>query len=579
MTAPQTGRSPIHSVVIHGHFYQPPRDDPWTGLVGREPSAAPDHDWTARIERECYAPLAGVRPASPSDGPIGNLFAALSFNVGANLCEWLQRSAPDTYAAILGADRRSARRFAGHGNAIAMPYDHIILPLATRRDKVTEVRWGMADFTRRFGRAPGGMWLPETAVDEETLNVLASEGIRFTILAPHQIENPPDDGLPVAFATSGGRTLALFTYDGPAAGEIAFGELLADPTGAALAARLAPNHAAPVPPDGDAVTAIATDGETFGHHHRLGGRALAGAVARLRANHAVRLENFASILARHPPTRAGRIRADTSWSCPHGIERWRSNCACHVGPVTAEEHRWRAPLRAALDWLAAQLHETFEREGAQFFDGPWGVRDGYGAVVAGDGDVLRDHVLARLRPAVRATADATAYVRARELLELERSALRMFTSDGWFFDAITGIEVQLLLRAAAHALGLAGVGAGAVREEFLKRLVGDDRSGAPAVPLVPDPDASDRRALAQAAAGIVRVRTIAPQLRETRIGQYDVSVPRTEPDDTVRLEHRRTGRTDRIVVADEAQDVPEREAAFLDLAKQIGVGPAHMTSA
>ena len=220
----------IRSVVIHGHFYQPPREDPWLGQVAAEPSAAPFHDWNERIEQECYRAVVAARLYAP-DGRIArivNTLASISFNFGPTLLEWLEREAPGTYAAVLEADRSSRARHEGHGNAIAMPYHHAILPLASRRDKVTEVRWGIADFRRRFGREPVGMWLPETAVDPETLDVLAAEGMRFTILAPHQVEHAPAGGSPAWYRTPGGRSIGLFVYDGAISHDVAFGTLLKD---------------------------------------------------------------------------------------------------------------------------------------------------------------------------------------------------------------------------------------------------------------------------------------------------------------------------------------------------------------
>jgi alpha-amylase/alpha-mannosidase (GH57 family) len=576
----------VRSIVVHCHFYQPPREDPWLGLIERETSAAPDHDWNARIARQCYGPLAGIGIASDS---ADNVFGSVSFNVGPTLFEWLEREAPDVYAAILAADRRSARRFGGHGNAIAMPYDHVILPLASRRDKVTEVRWGIADFTRRFGRAPEGMWLPETAVDDETLDVLAVEGIRFTILAPHQLENAPSDGLPVSFTGSSGRSIAVFTYDGAVAADVAFGHLLADPTGEALATRLASTGASGEAGE-DSVIAIATDGETYGHHHLAGAAALAGALSWLRTRPDVKLENFASILARTTTRREGRIRSQTSWSCPHGIERWRSGCACRVGPATPGGQRWRAPLRDALDGLAIRLNETFEREGAALFVDPWTARDGYGTVVAQDGDALRDYALSRLRRPPADGIESAELVRARELLELERSVLRMFTSCAWFFDQVTGIETRLVLRIAAHAMGLAGVES--YRTEFLSRLRGADDSAAAAIALVPRGDESYAHAVTRAVAGFAAVRGIVPQLGATRVGWFDVT--RTDAGDVVAAGNRRTGRTAHatsvtlhsaghpivtvrlLVGAGDGSvltvgDLPEREAAFLRLGQEIGV--------
>ena len=367
------------SVVIHGHFYQPPRDDPRTGIVPLEPNAAPDHDWNERIERECYAPVAP-------------LLTSLSFDYGPTLLDWMEQHAPETYAAVLAADRAS-------GNAVAMPYHHVILPLCSRRDKTTEVRWGIADFQRRFGRTPEGMWLPETAVDHETLDVLAEEGIRFTVLAPHQVE--------------GGRSgrcrgVALFTYDGGLSHGVAFGPLVNDANAWLEALSRA---------QGDLI-AIATDGETYGHHHKGGVATLASIVEVLKT------ENFASVLEREPPVDDVRLVSPSSWSCPHGVERWRAECGCRAAPERNTQQRWRAPLRAALDWLSEEIRGAFERE-------------------------------------------------ARELpTALEHQLLRMFTSCGWFFDDIAGIESVIVLRSAARAIELAGPPAEQARLEagLLERL-------------------------------------------------------------------------------------------------------------
>ena len=433
----------VRSIVIHGHFYQPPREDPWLEEVPREPSAAPFHDWNERIERECYRAVVAARRYAP-DGRIAaidNVLSSISFDFGPTLLEWLERHAPRTYAGVLEADRLSGERHGGHGNAIAMPYHHAILPLATRRDKVTEVRWGIADFRRRFGREPVGMWLPETAVDDETLDVLAAEGMRFTILAPHQVTDAPGRGFPGWYRTGGGRSIALFAYDGAISHDIAFGTLLRDAR-RWLERLVAPVHAGPDP----ALIAMATDGETYGHHHHFGEVALAWLVAALEVRGDVRVENFSSFLARHPPEQEVKLVAPSSWSCPHGVERWRADCGCRMAPERVTQQRWRAPLRDALDWLAAELHARFEREGAACFTDPWAARDAY-------------------RPGQRGPRG-----RARELLELERNALRMFTSCGWFFDDIAGLEAVQILKYAARAIELAGEEALRLEAGLLERL-------------------------------------------------------------------------------------------------------------
>ena len=437
----------VRSIVIHGHFYQPPREDPWLDEIPVEASATPFHDWNERIEHECYRAVVAARVYAP-DGRIArivNALESLSFNFGPTLLEWLEGKAPDTYAAVLEADRLSCERHDGHGNAIAMPYHHAILPLASRRDKVTEVRWGIADFRRRFGREPEGMWLPETAVDPETLDVLAAAGIRFTILAPHQVTGAPPDGSPGLYRTPGGRSIALFVYDGPISRDVAFGPLVKDAK--ALAERLsAPSRAGSTP----RLVTVATDGETYGHHHRFGEIALAWVLDELARRPNVRVENCAAVLARRPAEREVKLMAPSSWSCEHGVERWRADCGCRMAPERATQQRWRAQLRQALDWLAGELHTRFEREGAGIFRDPWAARDAYDP---------HPH-----RP------DARPAGRAGELLELERNALRMFTSCGWFFDDIAGLESVQVLKYAARAIELTGTDAPRLEAGLLERL-------------------------------------------------------------------------------------------------------------
>ncbi|MEO5903093.1 MAG: DUF3536 domain-containing protein [Gemmatimonadaceae bacterium] len=459
----------MRSVVIHGHFYQPPREDPWTGVVEYEPTAAPFHDWNQRIESECYAPVASARVLG-RDGSIAyrdNLYAELSFNVGPTLFEWMEASAPETYAAILEADRISEKKL-GHGNAIAMPYHHAILPLASRRDKVTEVRWGIADFRRRFGREPEGMWLPETAVDEETLEVLADEGILFTILAPHQVETPPPDGMPLRFRVSKKREITLFVYDGRLSSEIAFGALLRD--GAMLA-----RHLAPLDLDERIIlTSAAMDGETFGHHHKFGEMALARAMRTLADRDDIRLENFASFLERNPPVTDALLVSPSSWSCPHGVERWRSDCGCKLTPGEETSQAWRKPLREGLDWLAGELHEIFETEGKDLFiHDPWDVRDLAGEMIGSS----ESEALAFVADSV-SRRDGTRLERAAELLEMEHSALRMFTSCAWFFDDLARIETIQVLRYAALAIELSE-DAARLQKGFLD-YIGDAKSNDPA---------------------------------------------------------------------------------------------------
>jgi alpha-amylase/alpha-mannosidase (GH57 family) len=445
------------SVVLHAHFYQPPREDPWLCQIAREPSAAPFHDWNERILHECYRAVVSARVPDPHGRIVDvvNTLAHVSFNVGPTLMEWLDGASPRTRDAILQADAESTERCGGHGNAIAMPYHHTILPLATRRDKMTEVRWGIEDFRRRFGRAPDGMWLPETAVDDETLDVLAAQGIRFTILAPHQVRTVPPRGEPGLYRTQNGREIAVFCYDGERSHDVAFGPALRDAS--AWAARLLER-------DGRVVL-IAADGETYGHHHIFGEMALATLVRQLATHPSVVVENCASVLARAAPGVYVELVENTSWSCVHGVERWRAACGCKMHPERTTQQDWRAPLRESLDWLAEQLHAVYEREAGCHIADPWELRDAYGWAVSRGEDAMVGFVRDR-------TPDTSAddRVRLAELLELERNALRMFTSCGWFFDDIGGLESRQVLRYAARAIELAGSDAARLDAGVRERL-------------------------------------------------------------------------------------------------------------
>jgi alpha-amylase/alpha-mannosidase (GH57 family) len=460
------------SVVLHGHFYQPPREDPWTDEVPVESSAAPFHDWNERILAECYRPITRARVL---DGrrrirDIVNTLEWTSWDAGPTLLRWLVREAPDVYRAFIEADRRSARRL-GSGNALATPYHHVILPLASRRDKVTEVRWGIADFRRRFGRDPEGMWLPETAVDSETLEVLANEGILFTILAPTQVGSRPKDGTAGRVRLGRTKSIAVFVYDGPLSHGVAFGALL--PSSEQWVERVSETAALP----GARLVSMAVDGETFGHHHRFGDLALAATLRRLsERSPRLRLENFGSFLARNPPASDVTIVEPSSWSCAHGVDRWKKECGCKTAPHEASQQAWRQVLRESLDELAGELHAYFEKEGRKVLRDPWAARDGYGAVLEA-GEAAR-RAFARARTPKGAGKAAVPH--ALELLEMERDALRMFTSCGWFFDDLSGLEPAQVLRYAARAIDLAG-DSGSAWEAGLRTALAGARSNDPAV--------------------------------------------------------------------------------------------------
>ncbi|MBK9032581.1 MAG: DUF3536 domain-containing protein [Myxococcales bacterium] len=470
-------------VCIHGHFYQPPRENPWLDEVERQPSAAPFPDWNARITAECYRPNAAARIVD-GDGTIIDIvdnYARMSWNFGPTLLTWMARHTPDVHAALVAADRASIAA-SGHGAALAQAHGHLIMPLCTPRDRQTQVRWGLADFRHRFGRDAEGMWLPECAVDTRTLEALAAEGVAFTILAPHQAARvrPPggawrdvdaaEPGRCYRCPLPSGRSIDLFFYDGPLARAVAFERLLTD--GGALARRLVAGGTDDAP-----LRHIATDGETYGHHHRYGDMALAWALQSIaRGDHAgAELTNYAAYRAAHPPTWEAAIREDTAWSCAHGVERWRADCGCNSGGRPGWNQAWRRPLRDALDWLRDRADDLLDTRGAALFHDPWAARDAYIAVLL-DGATRAAFVAEH----VRATTAAD-HVHALELMEMSRHAQSMYTSCGWFFDDLGGIETIQLLQYAARVCELgAAVGGVDLEAEFVDRIAAA-RSNDPAV--------------------------------------------------------------------------------------------------
>ena len=450
----------MRALCLHGHFYQPPREHPWLGVVEPEVSAAPARDWNTRITAECYAPNAAARvlDAYGRLSDLVNTYEWTGFDFGPTLLNWLAPHAPGVLHALRHADAASRTR-SGHGNAWAQAYGHAILPLSTPRDVRTQVRWGKRDFERRFGRSPEGMWLPEMAVDRTTLTALAEAGISLTMLAPHQARRIRPVGAsegawrPVdaqaldtkqlyrCFPAPGLAVDVVFREAGLSE-EVAFGPLLRD--GAALVARL--RAAVAAAGDGTIVT-VAVDGETYGHHHPFGEMALAFALSTLAADREITLAGPATFRVRHPPTLEVEIAQGTSWSCPHGVERWREDCGCGVGPPAS--HAWRAPLRQAIDWLRDELADLYTVRGGEVLRDPWGARDRYI-------DCLLDGRVAEFLAAEGAgDLSASAVLQARRALELARHALFMQTSCGWFFDELTGVEPVLVLRHAARAIELA----------------------------------------------------------------------------------------------------------------------------
>ena len=450
-------------VCIHGHFYQPPRENPWLEDLEVEDSAAPYHDWNERITAECYAPNAVSRILDAGERIAGlvNNYEKISFNFGPTLLSWLERHRNDVYKQILEADRLSLAARNGHGNAIAQCYNHAIMPLASQRDKLIQVRWGIADFEFRFGRKPQGMWLPETAVDLASLQVLAEHGIKFTILAPSQAQavrasggewqdvsgGRVDPTRAYRCRLSNGRHINLFFYDQPVSHDISFEGLLK--SGDRFAERLTSgfNHQREHPQ----LLHTATDGETFGHHSRFGDMALAYAISRIEREGLARITNYSEYLSLHPAAHEVKIRENTSWSCAHGIERWRSDCGCNSAQ-THYHQRWRAPLRRALDALHAKLDIVFEHSSGSLLTDPWAALDGYVAVILDRGGQNREAFLSKHTN--RALSDSEK-VNVWRLLEMERHAALMYTSCGWFFDDISNIETAKIIEYAARAIQLA----------------------------------------------------------------------------------------------------------------------------
>jgi alpha-amylase/alpha-mannosidase (GH57 family) len=466
-------------VCVHGHFYQPPRENPWLETVEVQDSARPYHDWNARVTAECYAPNTASRILDGDQHivEIVNNYRLISFNVGPTLMAWLEEVSPETYAKIIAADRASLEDRGGHGNAIAQAYNHMILPLATRRDKETQVAWGIADFRKRFGRDPEGLWLPETAVDTETLEVLAAHGIAFTILAPHQAarvrpigqdtwtdvqDGRVDPSRPYRCPLPSGASIVLFFYDGPIARAVAFEGLLN--SGEGFADRL--TAAFRSDRQGPQLVHIATDGESYGHHHRFGEMALTHALRQIAERHTVRLTNYGEFLALHPPDHEAQILEPTSWSCPHGVERWRANCGCNAGHAGWNQE-WRKPLREALDWLRDELARVYEERAGRDLQDPWAARDAYVDVILDRGTESADAFFAAHGRHDLAAQDRTDVL---WLLEMQRHALLMYTSCGWFFDELSGIETVQVIKYAARAVQLADRFGAHLEGEFIGRL-------------------------------------------------------------------------------------------------------------
>ncbi|MFQ5964155.1 MAG: DUF3536 domain-containing protein [Candidatus Scalinduaceae bacterium] len=471
-------------VCIHGHFYQPPRENPWLEEVEFQDSAYPYHDWNERITAECYAPNAASRILDTKERiiEITNTYTQISFDFGPTLLSWLERQKPDVYQAILEADRLSMERFSGHGSAIAQAYNHMIMPLANRRDKHTQAIWGIKDFQKRFNRFPEGMWLPETAVDIETLEVLANLGIKFTILSPRQVkriskigedgnwhdlsEEKIDPTMAYLCILPSGRTINLFFYDGPISHDVSFGGLLN--SGEVFAKRLLSAALFKEHRNWSQIIHIVTDGETFGHHHRYGDMALSYCLLYIKANNLAKITNYGEYLEKHPPTYVVEIFENSSWSCVHGVERWKDDCGCDSGMHPEWNQSWRRPLRKAMDALRDRLILLFESEASRYLNEPWNARNDYIEVIL---DRSRENVKDFLSRHAIKELSKEEKIRILKLLELQRNVMLMYTSCGWFFDDVSGIEtvqvMQYASKAIQHVEELQGL---SLDSEYLKYL-------------------------------------------------------------------------------------------------------------
>jgi len=471
-------------ICIHGHFYQPPRENPWLEEIEVEESAFPFHDWNERVTAECYAPNAASRILGSDRRIIDivNNYSNISFNFGPTLLSWLETHNPEVYSEILRADKDSLIKFSGHGSAIAQIYNHLIMPLACSRDKRTEIIWGIKDFVYRFGRIPEGMWLSETAVDIETLEILAEHGIRFTILAPHQAKrirrvghqdwtyvtkDTLHIGMPYLCILPSGKKIAIFFYNAVIGAEAAFGHLLDN--GETFAKRMIDSF--PQNTDDPYLLSIATDGETYGHHHRFADMALAYALHDIESKKSAQITVYGEYLEKYPPTHEVAIAENTSWSCIHGVKRWEDDCGCRAmyaclisdtsvcyllsSGSTSQynikpwNQKWRKPLRGAIQWLSTELARIYEHEMEGLFHEPWTIRDAYGELII---NRSYDAIIAFFSNHSKRTPNPQEITRCLKLLEMQKNSLFMQTSCGWFFDDLAGIETIQILMYACRAI-------------------------------------------------------------------------------------------------------------------------------
>jgi len=469
------------AICIHGHFYQPPRENPWLDTIELQETAYPYHNWNEKISTECYSQNSFSRILNNEKkiSKVLNNYSYMSFNIGPTLINWLKKNDKETYDAILEADKISQTRFLGHGGAIAQVYNHLIMPLANRNDKITQVKWGIADFVFHFDRYPEGMWLSETAVDIETLEILAENNIKFTILAPHQAyaikhlnedqwqikkSHETDTTRAYLYNLPSGNKIHIFLYNGAISHAVGFGTLLND--GKAFAERLVNAGIGGI--ERPKLVNIATDGETFGHHHRFGDMALAFALNHIQEKDLANLTVYGEYLEKYPTEYEIQINEFTSWSCPHGVKRWFNDCGCNIGRQPGWNQKWRLPLRTSLDWMRDEINQYLEKNISKYFKNFWRARNDYALVMINRQDfVLKSFINLQLNVEVL-TDEYSKYIK---YMELQRYMMLMYTSCGWFFDDISNIESIQVLRYAVKTLeifeDISGLN---IRNEFYHKI-------------------------------------------------------------------------------------------------------------
>ena len=479
-------------LTIHGHFYQPPRENPWLEAIELQDSAMPFHDWNERICKECYNPnsVSKIVDSRNKILDVVNNYEYMSFNFGPTLLSWLERFAPLTYERIIKADIASVSEHSGHGNAMAQVYNHMIMPLANEEDKRTQIKWGIRDFEYRFGRKPEGMWLAETAVDDDTLRILEENGIKFTVLSPYQADKFKEENdkewqdvswgnidparlYKYNIKSAPGKSIDLFFYDGAISRSVAFDELLKDGNKFIKRLKEGVSDCRNYPQ----LINIATDGESYGHHTKFGDMALSYVLKVRAKDEGFIITNYAEYLDKYRSGCEVEIKQASSWSCFHGVGRWMEDCGCSTGGHPGWNQKWRKPLRNALDYLRDELIPIFEEEGAKYFkDNVWNVRNRYIDVILDRNEM---NIKKFQQNNFKADLSDEDKVRAMQLLEIQRQNLLMYTSCGWFFSEVSGIETVQIMKYAARSMQLASKFTDKNLEENFVNILAQAKSNIP----------------------------------------------------------------------------------------------------